>query len=350
MAASDPFEYGTNPILIVFEAVWWYIDGIAEDGPMGMTKYDRLLHILNLLRARRNMTAGRLAVECGVTERSIYRDILALSEANIPIYYDNGYKLASDSFLPPLNFDYDEYQFLKTATESTPLRTTDKYGAMAKRVQAKIEACLSDAVRKHSRFTPVAMHVDIPMTLEQERSELFYGDIEEAATNSRCLRISYDSIESGQTERVVEPYFIIFRGRAFYFVAYCRLRSQVRTFRLDRVSEVQPTEELFRRREDICAETYFDGSWRVFSGEPVKVVIRFSGAAARVVSMGNHHSDELIESADDGTIVYTVTCRGLQEIQRWILGFGREAEVIAPDELRNELAAIGAYLRDTYDA
>ena len=80
---------------------------------MGMAKYDRLLYILNLLRSRKNLNARNIAEECGVTERSIYRDILSLSEANVPIYYDCGYKLASDNFLPPLNFDFDEYQFLK---------------------------------------------------------------------------------------------------------------------------------------------------------------------------------------------------------------------------------------------
>lgn len=317
---------------------------------MGMTKYDRLLHILNLLRARRNMTAGRLADECGVTERSIYRDILALSEANIPIYYDNGYKLASGAFLPPLNFDHDEYLFLKIAIESSPLKATDKYAGLVKRIQAKVEACLSDSVLERSRFTPVATHIDIPMTIEQERGEQFYGAIEEAATNSRCLKISYDSIQSGPSERVVEPYFIIFKSRAFYFVAHCRLRDEVRTFRLDRVSAVEPTKELFTRPDDINAATYFEGSWRVYSGDPVRVVVRFTGAAARVVSSGLHHTAELIEQADDNSILYTVTCRGLQEIQRWILGFGAEAEVIAPDELRDELRTIGAFYRDTYDS
>ena len=53
-----------------------------------MAKYDRLLYILNLLRSRKNLNAEMLAAECGVTERTIYRDIIALSDANIPIYYD----------------------------------------------------------------------------------------------------------------------------------------------------------------------------------------------------------------------------------------------------------------------
>ena len=106
---------------------------------MGMPKYDRLLHILNLLRARRNMNAAALARECGVTERSVYRDIISLSEANIPIYYDHGYRLASDNFLPPLNFDYEEYHCLRLALDSSPLAKAGYYAEVLRRVRAKVE-------------------------------------------------------------------------------------------------------------------------------------------------------------------------------------------------------------------
>ena len=63
---------------------------------MGMAKYDRLLFILNLLRTRRNLNAAMIAAECGVTERSIYRDVIALSEANIP--FVKGKTWTTDAF------------------------------------------------------------------------------------------------------------------------------------------------------------------------------------------------------------------------------------------------------------
>ena len=129
---------------------------------MGMPKHDRLLYILNLLRARKNLNAAQLAQECGVTERSIYRDILALSEANIPIYYDNGYKLASGNFLPPLNFTFEEYSCLKIALESSPLVQTGKYSDTLKMVQAKVEAGLSPQVKDIKRTTRDTTHIDIP--------------------------------------------------------------------------------------------------------------------------------------------------------------------------------------------
>ncbi|MFH0930314.1 MAG: HTH domain-containing protein, partial [Candidatus Zixiibacteriota bacterium] len=77
-----------------------------------MGKADRLLLILNLIRSRRNLRAKDLALECGVSERTIFRDINAISSANIPIYFENGYKFLTDAFLPPLNFSLDEYLVL----------------------------------------------------------------------------------------------------------------------------------------------------------------------------------------------------------------------------------------------
>ncbi len=315
---------------------------------MGMTKYDRLLHILNLLRTRRNLNAAHLAVECGVTERSIYRDILSLSEANVPVYYDNGYKLASDNFLPPLNFDFEEYTALKLALDSTPLNQAERYRKLLKRIRAKVEASLSDLVRQKRRTAVPTTHVDIPSTAETGRVERYFADLERAVSEMRQVEIMYDSVHSGLTKRVVEPYFIVFRGRAFYFVAFCRERSDFRTFRIDRIRELRLTDRHFRRDTDIDPQRYFEGSWELYSGEPIAVEVALRGAAARVVQLARHHSDESIETTGPDTVLYRVTVRGLDEIERWILGFGSEAEVLAPPELRYRLGRIAGALATRY--
>ena len=318
---------------------------------MGMSKYDRLLYILNLLRSRKNLNARMLAKECGVTERSIYRDMLALSEANIPIYYDRGYKLASDLFLPPLNFELDEYNCLRLALESTPLAKTDKYARLIKQIKAKVEAVLSESVKQQKKFAPHTTYINIPTTFDEEydNGHEIYDIIEDAITTWKCLEIEYNSIKSGVSHRIVEPYFIIFRGRAFYFVAYCRLRKEYRTFRLDRIVHIKKIDESFSPREDIDPKSYFEGSWEVFSGDPVDVVVRFTGAAAKIVLSNTHHPDELVEVTDEGKVIYRITTRGFEEIQRWILGFGNEAEVLEPGELRDRFKAIGKQFSQIYN-
>jgi predicted DNA-binding transcriptional regulator YafY len=313
-----------------------------------MTKYDRLLYILNLLRTRRNLNAASLAVECGVTERSIYRDIIALSEANVPIYYDNGYKLATDNFLPPLNFDFDEYNCLRMALESSPLGRTGKYAPLVKRVRAKIEANLPQSVKDKRRVTVPTTHIEIDVVGEEANAERFYGVIEEAVRSFRCLELSYDAVLSGESTRVIEPYFIVFKGRAFYFVAYCHLRKDFRTFRLDRIKDVKLLPDTFSPRQGMSAESYFEGSWQVHGGEPVEVVVKFRGPAARVVSSGHHHAHESVTKVGETEVEYRVTVRGVEEIRRWILSFGDQATVIGPPEFRDEMHRIADQMASIY--
>lgn len=315
---------------------------------MGMAKNDRLLYILNLLRSRKSLNAARLAEECNVTERSIYRDIISLSEANIPIYYDNGYKLASDNFLPPLNFSFEEFAAIKLALESSPLGKSGAGAGILRRVQAKIEAGLSSNTREKKKTARDTAHIEIDAARVGKKGERFYATIEEAINSLSCLDIDYVSINHGLTHRTVEPYFIIFRGRAFYFVAFCRMRNEFRTFRIDRVQKIMTTETHFRRQKGINPKTYFEDSWRLYSGKPVEVLVKFVGNSAKVVRSGQHHPKEVIVEKSGGCLLYQVTVNGIDEIQRWILGFGDEAEVIAPQELIDNLSAVGRYFVDIY--
>ncbi len=305
------------------------------------------MYILNSLRSRKNLSAIRLAEECGVTERSIYRDILSLSEANVPIYFDRGYKLASDNFLPPLNFDLEEYNCLQMSLESSPLARIDKYQALIKRVKAKVDAGLSDTVKNKRRFTPASTHIEIPVTSTVDQPGLF-AQIEQAIQDDRCLEISYDSIESGQSQRIVEPYFIVFRNRAFYFIAFCRKSNDFRTFRIDRTRKATVTDQTFIRKAGVSAESYFEGSWGVFRGERTTVTVLFKGHAARVVLSGKHHAGEEVEKLRDGSVRFKVTTCGLEEIKYWILSFGSEAEVIEPKQLRENLSRLAKNLSKLY--
>ncbi|MCP4684001.1 MAG: YafY family transcriptional regulator [bacterium] len=315
---------------------------------MGMPKYDRLLYILNLLRSRKTLNAERIARECGVTERSIYRDIISLSEANIPIYYDRGYKLASDNFLPPLNFTFEEYRCLKLALESSPLARTGANASLLKQIRAKVEAGLSEPTREKKRTAKDTARIDIDTSSARRQAEKFYGPIEQAIDDQRCIEMAYETIDHGLTERIVEPCFIVFRGHAFYFVAYCRMREDFRTFRIDRVRSLVVLDKEFRPRMEIDPGDYFENSWRLYTGDLAEVAIRFHGPSARVIASGKHHPREVVECSEDGSVMYRVSVSGTDEIRRWILGFGDEAEVLSPPSLREELGRVGLDLASLY--
>ena len=305
-----------------------------------MSKYDRMLYILNLLRSRRNLNAAMLAQECGVTERSIYRDIASLSEVNVPIYYDRGYKFASNNFLPPLNFTIEEYLTLKTALESSPLYKSGPGKKHIKTLKSKIEACLTPNVKRDRVMTPSTTSVEIRNTFYPANFEKYSPLIERAITDSRVLIMTYDSIKSGPADREVDPYFLVFRERAFYFVGYCHSRNDMRTFRLDRIKFLNISDKNFKIRPGVDPEDYFRDSWGVYSGEPAEVEIIFSGAAARVVKSGQHHGGEQITELDDGRVLYRVTVAGTEEIGRWLMGFGGDFEILSPESLRREVCQL----------
>jgi predicted DNA-binding transcriptional regulator YafY len=315
---------------------------------MRLSKYDRLLYILNLIRSRKNLNADSLAIECGVTARTIYRDIISLSEANVPIYYDNGYKYASGNFLPPLNFDINEYLVLKKVLDSTPLTKSSNYRQLVKSIKSKIDSGISPIVKKQKLTTPDTTQVSIKTTMSEDFSSEFFAKVENGIRHHNLLEMKYNSVESGIMKRDVEPYFLIFIDRAFYFVGYCYIRKQLRTFRIDRIVDIKLTDKKFVPRTNIDPVKYFENSWGVFSGEPVKVEAIFEGKAARVASLGRHHPNEVIKPLKGGRIKYTVTVAGVEEISRWLLGFGSDVTVIKPESLALKLKRTAQAILDNY--
>jgi len=105
-----------------------------------MKKAERLLYILSVLRTRKHLRARDLAQKCEVTERTIYRDICSISGSNIPIFFDDGYKLIHEGFMPPMNFTPGESAYLIEVLRATLAKKTRCL--MAERIIDKLESAL----------------------------------------------------------------------------------------------------------------------------------------------------------------------------------------------------------------
>ena len=320
---------------------------------MQISKYDRLLYILNLLRSRNKLRASDLAKECEVSERTIYRDIIDLSSANIPIYFDDGYKLLTDAFLPPLNFDLDDYLTLKLALESSPLSQQSPLKRSAKRVLTKIDTNLSSGLKaKLSEISAEGekepVKIDVKSTSDFSKFSLWFNLIEQAILHNMTIKLSYESLDSGETIREVDPYGLVFRRHAWYFIGFCHLRQKIRIFRINRIKKISLLNKTFERGKDFSVTEFFKDSWEIYQGEPTEVEIKFKGKAVKVIESGIHHPSEKIEKLDDGSLIYKVKVRGTEEILRWILGFKDEAEVLRPEKLREEIKQISEKLSRVY--
>lgn len=300
-----------------------------------MNKYERLLYILNLVRTHRGLNAAGLARKCEVTERTIFRDITALSSANVPIYYDRGYKFLTGSFLPTLNFDLKEYLLTREALRTTPLKRLPEQRTALKSIEAKIDACLSRQVIEEVKYDRSEAILSVKERPLSAREALWYGQIERAIGERLVMEMDYESIDTGKNKRIVEPRFSICASGKFYFVGFCLLRNDYRTFRLSRIKKITLTRRRAESRPAIDPESYFQNSWTVFGGDVLDVNLEFSGRAARLVATGSYLSGEKKKRLAGGRLRYQAKVAGVAEIGRWIMGYGFEVKVIAPKQLRD---------------
>ncbi len=299
-----------------------------------MNKYERLLYILNLIRTRKNLNAKSLATACDVTERTIFRDITSLSSAKIPIYYDRGYKLLTDNFLPTLNFNLKEFLTAREALRSTPLRKLPEYKRTLKSLEAKMEACLAPQVQEQVKSVGKESFLKVQDRPYSSHQSAWFEELERATKERRVIQMSYDSIDSGVREREVEPCFTVFVNGKFYFVGFCLWRNEYRTFRLSRIQNLTVVQRHFGRHKEIDPKTHFANSWSIFGGEIIDVTIEFKGRAARLVKDGSFLSGEQKIVRPNGKLLYRARVSGMSEIGRWLLGFGADVTIIGPDDLR----------------
>ena len=313
-------------------------------------KLIRLVKLMSLIDRRQGATLNFLASECGVCARTVYRDIEALAEGELKVYFDpsaKSYRFAERVFLQPLTFSLEEATALIQVVQginkgNTPLRSS------LQQAQEKIMSCLPSERQKkvdEGRKAVDVQFADHPVLVCQND----FACVERAIREKRRLQVRYyTKTREEWTERLIDPYIIAFRGSAWYLVAYCHHRSNTLIFRLDRMSEVRLTNDRFELPTNFSADAFFSGSWFIEQGEPVKVRLRFAPEAARWVKDAHFHDSQQVEELPDQSLLFEVTVKGTREITRWILGYGGDVEVLAPESVRASVAEAGRKMAGMY--
>jgi predicted DNA-binding transcriptional regulator YafY len=215
-----------------------------------VNRTDRLYALVEDLRAiaPRCRSARELAARFEVSVRTIERDITALQESGVPIYAEpgrrGGYAIDRKASLPPLNFTPTEAVAIAVALS----RAGDQpFGRQARSALRKVVAAMPGAegelARELARRVQLARPQDEP-DVRPMGGEGISRAIEEALLRRRVLRLDYADAKGALTSRDVEPgVFLGGRGGFWYLVAWCRLRDDVRVFRLDRIAAAAVTAE-----------------------------------------------------------------------------------------------------------
>lgn len=214
-----------------------------------MRRADRLFQIVQYLRSRRLTTAAQLAQWLEISERTVYRDIRDLECSGVPVEGEAGagYRLRKGFDLPPIMFSFDEVEALVAGARMIQAWGSPELASSSRSAVAKIALALPperrESVQDTRLFAPrLGITAEVAAMLELTR---------QAIVQRRKMLIVYERIGGGDAgERTVRPFGLYFWGAKWTLTAWCELRNDYRTFRLDRIRRAMATEDRFREEPD----------------------------------------------------------------------------------------------------
>ncbi len=213
-----------------------------------MRRADRLFQLVQVLRNRRFATARGLAENLGVSERTIYRDVQDLQRSGVPIRGEAGvgYSLERGHELPPMRFTAEEVAALVLGSRMVQAWGDADLADAARSVLTKVESTLPEPLRQVLLDTPLFA----PGTSWAAAKSTELGELRRAIDERRKVRLRYCRADGTESERTVLPVGLYFFGAKWLLAAWCELREEYRSFRIDRMLECQALPEHFQLGED----------------------------------------------------------------------------------------------------
>ena len=301
-----------------------------------MNRTDRLVAMVLHLQGRRVVRASELAEHFGITERTVYRDIAALGEAGVPISGEAGvgYSLLKGYQLPPVMFTAEEAVSLFVGGELVKQFTDASLQAPMVSALDKLRAVLPRDRQDHVERLVARTLVygqSSRRTSPQAAGQQWLLPVQQGVVLRRVLRMSYQGREREETARDVEPLGVVFYGGAWYLVAWCRLRTDYRNFRIDRIRRLEISPEKFEPREDFSFKEHMERSSAREQTLPVRVWFHRS---AQERAQRESYATLIEEKSRDGGAEFSLYVWSLEWMALWLLSFGVKAEAVQPAKLR----------------
>jgi Predicted transcriptional regulator len=300
-------------------------------------KLNRMLEIVTVLLNRKSVTAAELAERFGVSVRTVYRDIEALSSSGVPVYTTQGagggISIMEDYSVSRAMLSESERTSVMFALRS--LQSTKYPGA---------EGALEKLAGAFKTAAADWISVDFSPWGSNPNAYNKFNDIKSAILNCGVIEIDYINAKNEHTTRKIEPLRLDFKYQAWYLWGWCRDRHDYRTFRISRIKRVAPTGERFDRfapREKSPAKAA-DAEQNNF----VHCVLRFtSGALFRLY---DDYDDDRIKDNGDGTYTLEVDFPEDDWVYGYILSFGTNVQVIEPEHIKQIISQKAAAIANFY--
>ena len=294
----------------------------------------------HLEASRMGLTAQDVAEIGGCSLRTAYRDLNDLELAGFPLYSEDSDKgqrwklLKNAQGTIPAPFTFTEIMSLQLSRDLFKVFSGTVFHDSIESLFQKTVAQLPPQTLSYLNRIQSAFHTSIKPYKDYGCYREIINQVNRAILDQRRIEIAYQSLRSDtETIRRVDPYKIWFFDGTIYLIGLCHLRSQVRTFVIDRIRMMTISDEHYDLPDDFDFEELIRHSFRVMQDELYAVQVRVSPEWARYVGERIWHESQSIQQHIDGSIEITFHVAGLDEIRQWVLSMGPEVYVLEPPEL-----------------
>lgn len=302
---------------------------------------DRLLSIMLLLQVNNRITASALAKRLEVSERTIHRDMEALSAAGIPVFAERGagggWALVEEYRTNLTGLNKAEVQALFLVKPSRLLADLGLDKASDAAV-IKLLAAIPSMHRDDAEYARQRIHVDTTGWNRAEESIEFLHVLQEAVWQERKLQLSYERGNS-TVERLVDPLGLVAKGSAWYLVA--AVEGETRSYRVSRVRDARLTAEPCLRPKGFDLAEYWEQSTAKFKANLPRYRVRLrvrQEIIPRMPYAGSFARIERVDTPDKEGWAEVYMRFDAEEIAcEYALGFGSQVEVLEPASLREKV-------------
>lgn len=221
-----------------------------------MNRIERLFGITTMLQSKKYASAEHIAEKFGISIRTVYRDVKALSEQGIPVSFEQnkGYFLVQGYFLPPVSF---------TTEEANAFMLMEKiiYGFADKSIYAhyatalnKVKAVLRSPEK--DRFEQLSDRIKVQLSEHFPGNFDYLAALQSAISNKHKLEVEYRNNGGVTTLRQLEPIGLVFYGSGWHCIAWCHLRNEYRDFKVVHIQRLKTTDLPFSRDQHITINEY----------------------------------------------------------------------------------------------
>ena len=302
---------------------------------------DRLLSIVLLIQREGQMTAEALARILGVTPRTIYRDIDALSIAGVPIYTQpgpHGGCFLDEIYRNQLTwFTTNELQTLMYTGTASPLAELGMQNAMENAV-LKLFALLPKSTSKQAAIMSQRLYLDPTAWYSQNEPQPSLPNLKEAVWDDRLIQCVYRNWQGQETKETLAPYGLVYKADSWYLVATAPAKINFRTYRVARLSGVEILEKHFERETSFQIAAYWEHASEKFRRGVPQYPVKLRTSPQNLTYFYEMYAGrfEILEK-NESSLVLQVDFNVFAEARVSCLGLGRHTKVIEPIELQTAI-------------